>query len=100
MARPDHAGPGFLHLQGRGGHHRPHGLQIIWISSRLYKQWAGMRLPGLVAWVQHVQLPEKYAGVPGGGAEMAWWHVGITREKAYHVARDVLAGALDSYTCF
>ena len=41
-----------------------------------------------------------YAGVPGGGAETAWWHVGITREQAYHEARATLASALGIYKFF
>ncbi len=31
---------------------------------------------------------------------MACWHVGATREGAFHDSEDMLAGALDMYKCF
>ena len=60
----------------------PMDFRTLLIMPRLYRRWAGLRLHDLVPWVNSGQLQEMYAGVPGGGAEMAWWHAGITRDRS------------------
>ena len=47
--------------------------KILLILPRLYRRSASMGLHDLHEWIRRWQLPEMYAGVPGGGAELAWW---------------------------
>jgi hypothetical protein len=44
----------------------PMEYKILLILSRLYRRWASMRLRDVHGWAQGWQLPEMYAGVPGG----------------------------------
>ena len=78
----------------------PMEFRALLILARLYRRWAGLRLRDLEGWVQEWQLPEMYAGVPGCGAEMAWWHASLLREDAFHDERAAIAGALDIFKCF
>ena len=75
-------------------------FRILLILLRLYRRWAGLRLKDLAWWVRSWQLHEMYVGLPGGGSELAWWHVGITREGALHDSSEMLAGALDIFKRF
>ena len=45
-------------------------------------------------------LPEMYASVPGGGAELAWWHLSAINEDTYHSGADFAGAAVDIYKCF
>ena len=78
----------------------PMDFMSLLILPRLYRRWAGLRLRDIAPWVRSWQLQEMYAGVPGGGAELAWLHAGITRESAFQNSRGTLAGALDIFKCF
>ena len=60
----------------------PMEYRILLILSRLYRRWASIRLRDLHGWLQQWQMPEMYAGVPGGGAELAWWHLSAINEDA------------------
>ena len=61
----------------------PMDYRILLILSRLYRRWASMRLRRLHAWIGIRELPEMYAGVPGRGAELAWWHLSAVREDTF-----------------
>jgi hypothetical protein len=78
----------------------PMEYRILLILSRLYRRWASIRLRDLHGWIQQWQLPEMYAGVPGGGAELAWWHLSAINEDAYHSGADFAGAAVDIYKCF
>ena len=64
------------------------------------RRWASLRLKDLGTWVGSWATPEMYAGVQGGGAELAWWQVGLLRESAHRRGDGMLAGAPDIYKCF
>ena len=74
--------------------------RILLILSRLYRRWASIRLKDLHAWIQRWQMPEMYAGVPGGGAELAWWHLSAINEDARHSGADIAGATVDIYKCF
>ena len=73
----------------------PMEYRILLIFSRLYRRSASMRLRDVHEWVQGWQVPEMYAGVPGGGAEMAWWHLSATNEEAILTGADIAGAAID-----
>ena len=56
--------------------------RILLILSRLDRRWANISLTDLHEWIQKWQLPDMYAGVPGGGAELVWWHLSAINEDA------------------
>ena len=78
----------------------PMDYSILLIIPRLYRRWASVRLRDLGTWVQGWAAPEMYAGVQGEGAELAWWHVGLLRERAHRCGDGMLTGALDIFKCF
>ncbi|WP_353239581.1 hypothetical protein, partial [Limnohabitans sp.] len=78
----------------------PMEYRILLILSRLYRRWASMRLRDLQGWVRTWQLPEMYAGVPGGGADMAWWHLSAVNEDIFHAGGDIAGATIDIYKCF
>ena len=43
--------------------------------SAVYRMWARMRLGHLEGWIGEWDLPEIFAGVPGKGADRAWYKV-------------------------
>ena len=71
--------------------------RILLILPRLYRRWASLRLRDLGTWVQGWATPEMYAGVQGGGAELAWWHVGLLRERAHRCGDGMLTGVFDIF---
>ena len=100
VATTHQVGKAFFLSKVQGFTTDPMDCRVLLILPRLYRRWAGLRLCDLESWVREWQLPEMYAGVPGGGAEMAWWQASLLREDAFHDQRDVIAGALDIYKCF
>ena len=74
--------------------------RILLILSRLYRRWASMRLRDVHSWAQGWQLPEMYAGVPGGGAELAWWHLSAANEEVALIGANVAGAAIDVYKRF
>ena len=78
----------------------PMEYRILLILSRLYRRWASLRLRDLHGWIQQWQMPEMYAGVPGGGAELAWWHLSAINEDAHHSGADIAGATVDIYKCF
>ena len=59
-----------------------------------------MRLADLEPWIKEWQLPEMYAGVPGVGAEEAWWTTAIDFEDLQCRGLHFTGGAVDIYKCF
>ena len=77
----------------------PMDYRIILILSRLYRRWASMRLRDTQDWIKKWQLPIMYAGVPGGGAELDWWHLSVVKEEAFHTEPDIVGATIDIYEC-
>ena len=78
----------------------PKDYRILLVLQRLYRRWASIRLQHLSGWVTKWQLPEMYAGVKGGGADLAWLSTAIDTEQATLELRDFLKAMLDVWKCF
>eukprot|EP00973_Karenia_brevis_P031843 4393927-Karenia_brevis.AAC.1 len=53
--------------------YNPLANRILLILPTLYRRWASARHGQLEPWIQKWQLPTMHAGVPGTGAEDAWY---------------------------
>eukprot|EP00969_Alexandrium_andersonii_P187095 8267599-Alexandrium_andersonii.AAC.1 len=51
----------------------PLGYRLLTVLPVVYRRWASIRLRHVDDWVSSWALPEMYAGVPGRGAQRAWW---------------------------
>ena len=58
----------------------PLDYRILLIFVLLYRRYCMVRLINLRPWVLKWQMPEMFAGVPGVGAEDAWWLTAILLE--------------------
>ncbi len=74
--------------------------RALLILAVLYRKWATLRLEDLKGWIQSWQLPEIFAGIPGKGAEGAWWLTALDIEWAKLFDEWLSGGALDMYKCF
>ena len=54
--------------------------RILLLLPNLYRRWAMLRLRDLRPWVETWSVPEMFAGIPGKGAEDAWWHLALRLE--------------------
>ena len=59
-----------------------------------------MRLKHLETWIQKWTLPQMYAGVPGQGAEQAWWQLSLCLEYWRAKQTQATGRATDIYKCF
>ena len=78
----------------------PLKYRILLLLPVLYRKWATVRLKHLKPWVQQWAMPEMFAGVPGAGAEDAWWLTSCALESAHLTGNKVTGGALDLHKCF
>ena len=60
--------------------HNPLACRVLLFVSQIYTKWATMRLKHLSPWIKRWALPQMYAGVPGQGAEQAWWQLSLCME--------------------
>ena len=60
----------------------PTDYRILLVLQRLYRRWATLRLRKLAPWVAKWQLPEMFAGVKSGGADVAWLSTALDQENA------------------
>ena len=70
------------------------------VMSALYRVWGKLRLHDLRAWTEKWQDPVLHAGVPGVGAQDAWYAVSCQVEAALASGRPVAGTALDIFKCF
>ena len=61
----------------------PLAYRVLLVLPALYRRWASMRLADLEPWIQEWQLDEMFAGVPGVGAEDAWWCTSLQLESLW-----------------
>ena len=82
----------------RKASHDPLAYRILLIMSQVYRKWATRRLKA--PWIQRWALPQMYAGVPGQGAEQAWWQLSLCLEHWKSQQMQATGGATDIYKCF
>ena len=80
--------------------HDPPAYRVLLIMSQIYRKWATMRLKHLETWIQKWTLPQMYAGVPGQGAEQAWWQLSLCLEYWRAKQTQATGRATDIYKCF
>ena len=78
----------------------PLKYRILLLLPCLYRKWASTRLKHLAPWVESWACEEMYAGVPGQGAEDAWWLTSLLLEHADLVGKKLTAAGVDLYKCF
>ena len=78
----------------------PMDFRILLVLQRLYRRWASMRLQHVSQWIEEWQLEEMYAGVKGGGADLAWLSAALNQEQANMELAEYLFGLLDIWKCF
>ena len=66
----------------------------------LYREWAKLRLKCLRPWIAMWDTPELFAGVPGKGAEDAWYTTAIDIEHNQLQDIPMSGAAADMFKCF
>ena len=54
----------------------------------------------LTKWIDIWDHPALHAGIPGKGAQDAWYHTALTNELNLISRRDIGGGSIDIYKCF
>eukprot|EP00973_Karenia_brevis_P065461 9095735-Karenia_brevis.AAC.1 len=93
-------GKAVLGLKDPEDRFNPLAYRILLILPNLYRKWAATRLTQLEPWIRRWQLPTMHAGVPGSGAEDAWYMTGVHIEHSRVHNKHVIGGTLDIYKCF
>ena len=75
-------------------------FRVLLILFVFYRKWVAHRLWCLGSWVEARDIPELNAGVPGRGAEDAWYTRGIAIEYARCMGYAVSGGVVDIAKCF
>ena len=68
--------------------------------SAAYRLWAKIRLQDVKPWIAGWDLPEIFAGVPGKGAEQAWYKTALEGEYAEMYARTTAYAVIDLSKAF
>eukprot|EP00973_Karenia_brevis_P003916 539625-Karenia_brevis.AAC.1 len=58
----------------------PLAWRVLWILPNLYRRWASTRLGQLQPWIEQWKLDTMHAGIPGTGAEDAWYGTALHLE--------------------
>ena len=69
--------------------------RILLILSVVYRRWASVRLRSMTSWTEGWKLPCMFAGVPGMGAEDAWWSTAVKLARAIVEAPPFSGASLD-----
>ena len=74
--------------------------RILKITSILYRVWGSVRMQNLTHWITTWQDPAMFAGVPGAGAEEAWYTTQMDFEIKRLTGAEITAASIDVYKCF
>ena len=75
-------------------------LRILTLLPNIYRRWASLRLADLAPWIEGWNLDEIFAGVPGRGAEHAWYNTSILTEFLRTLEVHYTGAAADIWKCF
>eukprot|EP00973_Karenia_brevis_P004716 647696-Karenia_brevis.AAC.1 len=78
----------------------PLAWRVLWILPNLYRRWASARLAQLGDWVELWSLDTMHAGIPGSGADDAWYHTSLSLEVNHMKSINSIGGSIDIYKCF
>merc|ERR1712127_753227 len=74
--------------------------RILKITSIIYRVWGSVRVHNLLPWITTWQDTAMFAGVPGAGAEEAWYTTQLDFEIKRLTGAHITAASVDVYKCF
>ncbi|MDP7068883.1 MAG: reverse transcriptase domain-containing protein, partial [Candidatus Peribacteraceae bacterium] len=74
--------------------------RLLLLLSTFYRKWSKHRLRCVHPWIDTWKLDGLFAGIPGRGAEDAWWITSIVIETARMSGIPLSGGAADIWRCF
>ena len=78
----------------------PLAYRILKITSGIYRRWGTTRNRQLEEWISKWDLPAINAGVPGKGAQDAWYITALMNEYNKLLKQDTAGASIDVYKCF
>ena len=78
----------------------PHAYRPLLVLPHLYRRWAAYRLQCLPAWIQTWANESMFAGIPGRGAEDAWWLTSVSIETWQSKQIHFSGASADIAKCF
>ena len=78
----------------------PMAYRILKITSMLYRVWASVRIKNLEPWVMSWADKAMFAGIPGAGAEEAWYLTQLDIEIKRLTNSHITTGSIDVFKCF
>ena len=79
---------------------QPLSYRVLTILPTLYRLWARMRTQHLQPWMNAWAVDEMFAGIPGRGADLAWWDMTLDHELHQLHGRQHAGAVMDIYKCF
>ena len=70
------------------------------ITSSIYRLWGKTRLLHIAPWIAQWRLPNMYGGLPGAGADDAWYSTSLEVEHALLFNLPLVGAIADLYKCF
>ena len=95
-----HARSSFLSKTPLEPSYDPLDYRLLLILDIFYRQWCKYRLRSLIPWIKLWTIDGLFAGIPGRGAEDAWWLTSFTIEVARLCGYALTGGAVDIFKCF
>ena len=78
----------------------PLDLRILLMVPSLNRRWASARLLAIDRWIKSWATSDMFAGLPGQGAQDAWYSTSILTEYLSCTGQQFSGGAADIYKCF
>ena len=78
----------------------PLQLRILTITQAVYRLWARARLTDLAPWIAQWDDVHIFGGMPGRGAEDAWYSTALLQESVTLGGESFTAGSVDLMKCF
>ena len=78
----------------------PLQLRILTVTQAVYRLWARARLADLDPWISEWDDPRIFGGMPGRGAQDAWYSTALLKESVLMAGESLTAGSVDLMKCF
>ena len=95
-----HGKANFLHKDPDKPKNDPMEVRALLILSTVYRYWGKTRLRTLAPWIDEWKLDAIFAGVPGQGAQDAWYLMAMTFELNLLIGKIITGGAVDIKKAF
>lgn len=77
----------------------PLAYRVLMVISSTHRSWAASRHRQLEPWISRWRLSTMFSGIPGVGAQDAWYDVALQIEHAHAQGQTVVGGAVDIHKC-